>query len=54
MVAKRDKIEKRRENNKLNAVKSKKLGVVKCKITDNKTAFTSHKGVNKVSSLDYF
>ena len=47
MVAKRDKIEKRREKNKLNAVKSKKLGVVKCKITDNKTAFTSHKGVNK-------
>ncbi|GEM_PF-423553 len=47
MVAKVDKIEKRKENGKLKATKSKKLGVVKCRITNNKTLFTSHKKTSK-------
>ena len=47
MVAKRDKIEKRSVRGKENATESKRLGVVNCKITKNKTAFTSHKATNK-------
>lgn len=42
-----NKKEKRDDNLRLKKTQSKKLGVVKCKITDNKTKFTSHKGVKK-------
>ena len=42
-----EKKEKRDDSLRLKRIQSKKLGVVKCKITDNKTKSTSHKSVKK-------
>ena len=42
-----EKKEKKGNNSQLKATQSKKLGIVKCKITDNKTNSTSYKNVKK-------
>ena len=42
-----EKKEKRVDSLRLKRTRSKKLGVVRCKITDNKTLSTSHKNVRK-------
>ena len=47
MAVKRDRVNKRKEEGRMKRQKSKKLGVVNCKITSNKTSFTSNKATKK-------
>ena len=47
MVVKTTKNSKAIDKKEVKTTKNKKMGVVKCKITKNKTASTSHKGVKK-------